>query len=188
MTYAPQYIAPLSEAIGRVIVEWNRIEHVVAELAHRLAGCLNVGAISDPHDVVRIALMNMELKSRLATVRAYALAGAVDDVFYKEIDQVLKTVDQMREQRNRYVHSLWFCDDGQPVRVKIRSTIKASKSGGSVHSLYEQESYISIRDLAKFGAELAQKYVELSAIEGRVSLSQAYQSNLIRAKKLKLKK
>jgi len=177
MTYAPEYLAPLSEAVGRVIIEWNRIEHVIAELAHRLAGCISAPLIGPSGDVLRLALMNMDLRARISTTKAYAFQCQIYDGFYAELEKILNRVDnELRAERNKFVHSLWYCDFGQPSRVAIGTRIVKPQAGMLELVTSTSRDYSSIDEAAIFGAELAEAYNQIAAIEGKVSLSEAYKN------------
>jgi hypothetical protein len=186
MTYSPEYLEPLSAAIGRVVVEWNRIEYGVLELAHRLAGCVSHTAIGDSADLLHIALLNMDLRSRILTAKAYGAMCNFDDNLYKDMDRLLDKIEKnLAPQRNKFVHSLSFCDYGQPQMVTAKVLVDESGPDKAPRlNRMPSKAYRSIEDAAEFGKRLTAIYDELSVLEGRASLTKLYKTHSQIAKEL----
>jgi hypothetical protein len=187
MTYNEAYLQALSEAAGRVVIEWNRIELGCVGLAQRLAACLNPFTIYDKHQVLYIALLSMDLRQRVLTIKAYAELCEIEASLRDAIEEFVNRLDSdLRNRRNRFVHGIWACDFGQPALVRMVPQVKRTPpSGDRKLVLSHADHYGSIDEIAEFGKELTRVYSELSALDSRIcaadSLKQACSTAITRS-------
>ena len=179
MTYTVEQLQPLSAAVGRVIIEWNRVEWAIVYLGHALATCINPAPRAEAIDPVHVALLTMDLRARIKTTRAYASQCFISDTFFDELTELLNRVNNKhRPLRNHYVHSVWFCDDGPTVRAKVGMVVSKDDDGSYELKQWEATEYESTGAVGAFGAELADVYTEIMRLENKVTTSALYKAAL----------
>lgn len=178
LTYSTEYLDDLATAIGRAVIEWNRLEYGTLGLGTRLAGCINAGTVGDPHQVIYIAFVNMDLRSRVSTVLAYASICDISNNYFSRVEKLMnKIINELQIERNRFLHDFWDMDPGgPPSRVHFSSRVTRPQSHTLELKVLRVTEYTSIADVNEFSNRLKLAYLELSALEGEASLSPQYQA------------
>ena len=168
MTYDAKYLDELSTAVGRVVIEWNRVELYMLGIVLRLAYRLNPLAFADdPHQVIYMAAINMEVKQKIATARAYAVLCHLPKDTEAELFRLLDLVGgRLRERRNLYVHASWHCDDGQPTLVQSGTQVVRPQARTREVRLERLTPFATIDEAAEFGRELTEVCHQLSRVDG----------------------
>lgn len=98
--------------IGRVVVEWSRLEGVMAEFIWILLR-LNV-------DSGRIITTRLDAVAKVKMLRQLGEIE-LEETYFHKLSTVLDNIDILREDRNFIVHGIWGRDlNGIPISLSIR--------------------------------------------------------------------
>lgn len=163
---ADDIIQRIEAAIGQVCCRWSIIEHLVHDLCLHLASCLSVDfARSETRVPLHIALTNMDMRQRIAAAKAFASqAPTANANFYDRLEAALNRVDnELRLERNRYVHDLWSIGDDQKTieRFQQRTIVTRPQSRQRELSIGTTKPYASVEEVEAFVVKLEEAFYEL---------------------------
>jgi hypothetical protein len=106
----------LALAVGRICIVWGRLEHDLDEFIEVLAP-LEAG------DISRAITSELDIRSKLQTIKALAYIRKPSDEWFNKVIILLDYIDNnLRDRRNKCVHSGWYFKDNEFTMVsnKIR--------------------------------------------------------------------
>jgi hypothetical protein len=161
-------------AIGQTCDWWSTLEHLVHDLCLHLAQCLSPDfAKSATNAPLHIALTNMGIRERIATAKAFASqAPTAEPGFYSRLESLLNRLDnELRSERNRYVHDLWMLSDaGNGIeRIQQRTIVTRPQSHQISLEIDTIKAFDSIENVEAFVSDLEKMHHSLVEIDGEVS-------------------
>jgi hypothetical protein len=129
MSVAPKNMDRVAMALGQGNMHWNSIEFMLHGL------CVNLARFHDRNfdnpdvaHVIDIAVFAMDARQRIVVAKALAADG-LDPDLYAEVDKLLNHIDnQLRPERNRYVHDIWQEHDNKIVRSTWKPKVTRPQS------------------------------------------------------------
>ena len=131
MTHSPD---DLYRAIGRVVYEWALLEDLVDALVFDLTAICSRRFYEDDDIQAPYILMssNLDLRANISTAKALALhiEEDVPDLFSR-LEPVLNRIEnEIRNERNRFVHDRWTLWGDKIVRAKAGTKISREPATG----------------------------------------------------------
>jgi hypothetical protein len=110
-----------AQEIGVVCVLWTKLELMLDVL---LLGLLE----SSCETTASVILTTMNLREKVAAIKVIGFKKKSSDQWFADLDAALNTIDEeLRPERNRYVHDYWFAaETGEPV-VRVQHKAKLVK-------------------------------------------------------------
>jgi hypothetical protein len=123
---------------------------------------------------------NIDFREKIQIALAVGLKKKLDEVWYDKLKELLDQIDNdLRLQRNRYVHDLWTLSGTQIKKLQFKTSIKRPQARMPLELKTQHETIVSPEEIWS----LAEK-INLAA--GHVALSaQAYQIYTRRASRKK---
>jgi len=122
----------LYRAIGRVVYEWAWLEKDIAGLVFDFCA-LQSPAFYEDSGVGKVSIAlnaNLDLRANIIMVKTMAHQTSKTEIFPR-LEKVLNNVgNEMRNERNRYVHDAWFVAGGRAHRMKAGSRILRQPASG----------------------------------------------------------
>lgn len=179
LTYSTEYLNDLATAIGRAVIEWNRVEYGLIDLGTRLGGCLCPDTVSEWR-VLYIAFVNMDLRARVATVKAYASICGIPGDYYSRVERIMNNIEgPLQIERNRFFHDHWDMDPGSgPSRTTFKSRVTRPQSRTIKLEMIGSKEYSSLEEVNDFSERLKLVYLDVSALGSEACLSPQYQAAL----------
>lgn len=119
--------------LGHCIVEFQRIEKVLASCITGLAGA--------EQDIGKILTSEMSYRAKVSIYRSLFFYRWSNDELPEDITQLIGRLHWAEQERNTLVHSLWDASEEHPEYIKRGKTV-CRKSG-----LNTQEEYYTPEDL-----------------------------------------
>ena len=163
----------IAAAIGDVCMWWSNIEHEIHDLVLHLAMCLDpVFEKQGPFDVLHFTLSHMDVRQLIATAKS--LATHVYDehspAFYERAEIILNFVDNdLRPERNRYVHDLWAVEGATISRSRLEPKIHRPQSRTRAFSTYAISRYSDLAAVRSLGDTLEQTYQDLAELDNHIA-------------------
>jgi hypothetical protein len=106
----------ISAAIGKACFWWIEIERLVRHSTLNLARSLSRAFDDDrPHRILDLAVGTLDMRQKIVVAKAYAhlIPGPHPEDLYDRVEALFNYIDnEVRPERNRYVHDQWgFIDD-----------------------------------------------------------------------------
>jgi hypothetical protein len=137
----------LALALGNVCIAWGRIEQDLNEFIEKLAP-LNEG------DISRSITANLDIRSKIQTIKALAYLRGHSESWFKEMVLILDYIDNnLRPRRNRFIHAGWYIPKGRLTRRTYQ--IKFERPQSFQLRLQTQSNISStVREVKQLGDEL----------------------------------
>ena len=153
----------LYRAIGRVVYEWAWLENAIASLVFDLSALQSPNFYEDA-GVGRVAtVFNANLDVRTNITIAQNLAHDVRDTpgFFEKVEAALNPIaNEMRNERNRFVHDSWFVTGGRPHRIKTGSRVRRESGSGAVSvELNHVKTFEAIADVHAFADRIHRQHM-----------------------------
>ncbi|MHB8266974.1 hypothetical protein [Bradyrhizobium sp.] len=140
--------------IGHICIQWSRVEDIVDSFIEIIAS-LEEGNIS------RSITSNIDIRNKIQTLKALAFQKKVSDSWFKDLNTLLDHIDnEIRPERNKYVHSHWFVPQGRLVRVSRRIKFKKPQAF-QLNLTTEERLPVNIRDARRFCEKLDETFIDL---------------------------
>lgn len=159
-------------AIGEVSFWWagveNNVHGIALDLATYLEPSFGEGA---PKNVLNLAIMNMDIRQKIATAKALALAMETSHSpgFYERAEQLLSYIDNIaRLERNRFIHDTWTVDGDVAVRANISPRVIKPQSRLKELDMIQQRTYKSPGEIHAFADNIRLIYDDLRDLENHV--------------------
>jgi hypothetical protein len=182
MRISHEPLEQVASAIGRSCYWWSSIEIELQGL------CASLARFNDRSfdrekvwEVLAISLSHMEIRQRVAVAKALA-ANGLDPDLYGEVESLLNHIDNdLRPERNRYVHDEWMMIDDSIVRRKhgakvirpqprqlsvLKSTDRIYGYADDVDE-FAQRVAKAVTDLLTINSDLDELYLEVWPPDGR---------------------
>jgi len=149
-------------AIGRVCAHWSDIEWFCQRIVEVTAPFL---ATDFERDYVRhpltIVLSHMDGRNRVATAKVFVEMSVLKSATKKKVTAALNRIDnELRPERNRYVHDEWIVSRHRAARTTLRPRI--TKEQARQNSCIKMETRIfSNEELEAFADTLGAAVSEL---------------------------
>lgn len=114
-------VAEHAVAIGWLSIHWTYLEVGLNEMIYAL-----LGLERSDHDVRFAITSNIDVREKMQIILAVGLKKRPFDQWYDSLKAILDKVDnELRVQRNRFMHDLWFGEDDRTVRkTHYRTSVK----------------------------------------------------------------
>lgn len=176
MRISHEPLEQVASAIGRSCYWWSSIEIELQGLCASLARFNDRSFdLEKVWEVLAISLSHMDIRQRVAVAKALA-ANGLDPDLYGEVESLLNHIDNdLRPERNRYVHDEWMMIDDSIVRRKhgakvippqsrqlsvLRSTDRIYGSADEVDE-FAQRVAKAVTDLLTINGDLDELYLEI---------------------------
>jgi hypothetical protein len=152
--------------IGRSSYWWGNIEYTLQSLCVNLARFNGEELNSEPvWGVLSTVLSHMDVRQRIAVAKVLAAQG-VDPDLYGQIERLLNTIDNdLRNERNRFVHDHWQIEDEVIVRRKHGARVIRPQSRTLAIQQSTDRSYGDVAQIAEFTGRVATTFNQLVALE-----------------------
>lgn len=162
----------LFQAIGRTIYEWAWLESDVAALVFDLSAYKSPAFYEDA-GVGRVSMLinaNLDLRTNIAIAKSLALDVAGRPDFYQEVCNALNPIaNDMRNERNRFAHDIWYVAGSGAVRLKPGTSIKNEPGSGIPRDdLRVERRYADLKEVREFADLIAAQRKKLSELSETV--------------------
>lgn len=129
----------------------------------------------------------MGIRERIATAKAFAsqTPTAAPD-FYARLEALLNRLDnELRTERNRYVHDLWMANEAGPgfVRLQQRTIVSRPQSRKLDLQIGTRKTFGTIEEIEAFVKQLEDTYYDLVKIDDETA---AMATQLLRLEVLRI--
>jgi hypothetical protein len=132
---------------------------------------LILALLSVNHDDIGVSLTsNIEFREKIQIALTVGLKKKYDDAWYENLKELLDKIENdLRVQRNRYVHDLWTLSGTQIKKLQFKTSIKRPQARMPLELKTQHETIVSPEEIWS----VAEK---INIAAGHVALStQAYQ-------------
>jgi hypothetical protein len=138
-----------AHAIGYVCITWAVLETEVDKFLTFLTP-LEYGEVGES------ILGNSNIRDKIKMLKALAFIRKLDDGWYRELDAVLKLIDDnLRPDRNRYVHDLWIEHATYENKQLIAASVARRTRGAKVVKAQSRKQELSLfRDVPTKAQEI----------------------------------
>jgi hypothetical protein len=165
----------VAHAIGEASIRWGDIEFVLHDL------CINLAKFHDRQfeqaeaaGVMHTVLSVMDVRQRVAAAKALA-AGGLDPDLYATTEKLLNYIDNdLRNERNRFVHDNWQERDGKIVRTKHGVRVVRPQSRMLEVQYSTAKEFTSVADVRVFADTVSTTLRDLIRLDD--DLTELYQS------------
>jgi hypothetical protein len=157
-------------AVGGVCAWWSTLEETVHDFILHLAACLTPDFDKpEVRMVLHSALSNMDFRQLIATSKALA-SQALERPLYLRCETILNKIDnELRTERNRYVHDSWMAEGAKIERSK-QGTVVSRPQSRSLDLRFETITpFETIEKVEAFNATLEAAYHELCMIDAETA-------------------
>lgn len=169
----------VATAIGEVAIWWSAIETMAHGLAIRLT-ILNEPAMNTPkgRDQLNLVLVNMGQRDLFSAVKALAFDASKDDLFPR-LEPLLNVLDNdIRPERNRYIHDSWFATGELAERTSRSARIVNAQARLKELRAFHKTTFASFDELDGLVRRMKQHFTELETISEDISSRIAERKNL----------
>ncbi|MBX7514828.1 hypothetical protein K3179_09760 [Qipengyuania sp. GH38] len=125
----------LYAALGQVVYEWAWLEDDVASLIIALTNVQSKHLMQDQGfgKFLLAVDANVDLRTNIQIAKALTRYVETDTDFRGRADKTLNFIgNELRNDRNRYIHDLWYVAGERFMRLKKGTTVKRVKGSGEV--------------------------------------------------------
>ena len=136
--------------------------------------------VSSEWQVLYIAFVNMDLRARIATIKAYASLCDMPKDYYSRAERIMNNIEgPLQIERNRLFHDHWDMDPGIAIsRTTFKSRVTRPQSRTIKLEITGSKEYSSLEEVNDFSERLKLVYLDVSALESEACLSPQYQAAL----------
>jgi hypothetical protein len=155
--------------IGRSSYWWGNIEYTLQSLCVTLARFSGEELDSEPVWVVlATVLSHMDARQRIAVAKVLAAQG-VDPDMYAQIDRLLNFIDNdLRNERNRFVHDQWQLETDGIVRRKHGARVTRPQSRQLAIHQATDKKYRDVHEVAEFATRVGDTLMKLVKLEAEL--------------------
>lgn len=169
MSASEHCLDQLLHAIGEAAYRWVHLEEFVGGIILHAAQCLDCYFDHDPAwQVTFVLVVNMDFRARVNAAKA--LVHLVDEEGLYEQDKVVldRISNDLRNQRNRYLHDQWFVDETGIAREPSAVSVHYQQSRTRTLVKRTNQSK-NIDEVKLFISELRQAYDDLGALDAELA-------------------
>jgi hypothetical protein len=162
----------IARAIGNVCILWATIEEHIHDLILHASVCIDPAFEADAvWDTLHTVVTNMELREKIATAKALIHKVDATGSLYDEAETLLNYIDNdLRLERNRYVHDYWDHEEGVITRVARGAKVKRLPPTGKRElRLSTDRQYEAIEGVNKLVNDLMTTYAQLASIDNQLA-------------------
>ncbi|MEM7667043.1 MAG: hypothetical protein AAF250_14390 [Pseudomonadota bacterium] len=158
----------LFRAIGRTVYEWSWLESDIAHFVFDLTAC-HSAAFYDDSGVSRVSALlhaNISLRTNIEIAKSLAYSMDGPEGFFDRVEKSLNIVaNDLRNERNRYAHDLWYMAGSGSVRLKPGSKFKREKGTGETNeTLASEERFTDVAQVHDLANRIHNKRKEVMAL------------------------
>jgi hypothetical protein len=155
--------------IGRSCYWWGNIELRLQTLCVKLARFNDASLREAPvWSVLATVLSHTDARQRIAVAKALA-AQSIDPDMYISIERLLNTVDnELRNERNRFVHDQWELEEEVIVRRKHGARVVRPQSRQLTVEQTTDRRYVDVVEVSAFAGRVADALDKLIALEAEL--------------------
>jgi hypothetical protein len=169
----------LIKVIGKLCIMWGQIDNFLIDIALHTAAALNPAFDRPddpkprPWDLLLSALCQMDERSKIATIKAYAhhINHPFSPDFYDRTAELLDYIDNvLRPERNRFVHDSWnMHDDGRVVRVQMGLHVRRPQSRQREVTLWKNRDYANVEEVEALNKNLDEVWEDLCVLDSHLA-------------------
>jgi hypothetical protein len=161
----------LSKAIGDVCIYWSHIEDHVHGLILHLAMYQDDAFEKKPvYQILHGVVCQLDLRQKISAAKVLAHNVTQPTDFYERAESLLNYVDnELRPERNRYVHDLWEYQDGRIVRNSMNPRVIKPQSRMREVRLISEKEFASVDEITAFAEKLFDARDRLSLLDGELA-------------------
>jgi hypothetical protein len=169
----------LTKVIGNLCIVWAQIDSFLIDIALHTAAALNPafdkhdGPQPSPWDLLLSALCQMDERSKVATIKAYAhhVSHPFTPDFYDRAAELVDYIDNvLRPERNRFVHDSWnMHDDGRVVRVQMGLHVRRPQSRQREVTLWKNRDYANVDEVEALNENLDEVWEDLCVLDSHLA-------------------
>ncbi len=156
-----------AEEVGVVCILWTKLELLIDIL---LLGLLE----STCETTASVIVTTMDFREKIAAIKVIGFKKKPSDEWFSKLDDALKTIDEeLRPERNRYIHDYWLAADtavpGEPILRLQHKTKLVKPQARQIAIQYHSAKQISVGEIMAFQVRVLSstgKLMELSAQSG----------------------
>ena len=164
MSYRVEYAGDFDEVlrgIGFVCKSYAHLESDIDYFVQAMSGMRR--GLSNP------VTSSMDLSAKIEAAKLLAFEGKKTDDWYKECRTVLNIIqNEIRPERNRYVHDIWVLSKKSAIRVTNKPKIKKQQAH-KPEELITSEVYVSADDVWALGEKIVSASLSISSLEHEYS-------------------
>jgi hypothetical protein len=158
-------------SVGSVCRLWNSI-HTVAHNIVLLLHNYDVRAHPEREvstSTLATALYNMELREIAATIKTAAVALQIPTALTDKLTQLLNVIDNdLRVQRNRYVHDQWVDEGDIAIRFQPGTRVTMLQARQPIHEFGRVKYYRTVEEIWGFVEQLEDAHERLDALQAEL--------------------
>lgn len=155
-------------AIGRVCYWWGAIELITRDMCHHIAAIYSRAFLDDTvYTPVYVLAENMDLRERIVALKTLACA-VLPLKDFNGFEALLNRIDnEIRIERNRYVHDLWNEDEDGIYRMKMGTGVQREQAFKVRVRMLTEKVYGSIEEVEAFVGTVENAWRELIEFDSR---------------------
>lgn len=155
----------LYHAIGMVVYEWAWLESEVAALVFDLCAIHSSAFYDDQGaDAAFFAFhANIDLRSNISVAKTLAFQSDFEAGLFEKTENILNRIgNDLRNERNRYVHDIWYVVEGSATRMQAGTRITRIKGSGAPSlATVKTQRYDKVEDVRAFANKIIEIREEL---------------------------
>ena len=163
----------LAEAIGDVCIQWAAIEDVVSGLVlHTWAYLEHAFETSASWDLLALVLDTADIRQKVSITKllAHHVKNPNSPDFFERVEKIMNYLDnEVRPERNRYIHDTWYLSAGTVIRRDNSPKIQRVQSRQTVLNKWTDRVYADIGQIREFMKNLEFLYDDLALLEGHLA-------------------
>jgi hypothetical protein len=148
----------LALVIGHLCIKWAWIEESIDTFIGKYAP-LDEGHISNA------ITSNLEIRSKIQTLKALAFERRQSDEWFDDLSRLLNVVDnELRPERNKYVHGHWHSPKGKLHRTSRRISFRKAQSFQPMSLTTQEQIRINLRAAQRFCERVERIFIDLFVV------------------------
>ena len=166
-----EFYERITRAVGEVCYWWAAIEHLVQDIAVHTAPLMHTAYEKPTVSIIlHIALSNGDIRQTVAAAKAIAADTMMPPEMFDRLESQLNRIDnELRAERNRFVHDLWNLEEGGITRYKRGARVIRPQARRREFVLGTDKLYQSIEEVEAFARTLEQSWGDLAELEGDIT-------------------
>lgn len=145
-------------ALGRLLGHWGFLEVLLTSLMGHLL-------YLSPHKTYLIYNEIVSLRAKLKLLKRINHNFTINEVFKKEIHDILVTAENLNEDRNKFIHSFWVGNFQEMIRMEGSLPGNYKKMAKPYKKFTPQDIQDFVEDIAQLASALNDLLVRTSRVE-----------------------
>jgi hypothetical protein len=145
----------LALVIGHLCIKWAWIEEVLDTFIG------NYAPLAEGH-IQHAITSNLDIRNKIQILKALAFERSQSDEWFDNLSLLLNIVDnELRPERNKYVHGHWHRPEGKLHRTSLRISFKKVQAFQPISLTTKEQIRINLRDAQRFCERVERLFIDL---------------------------